>query len=70
MALPLLHHGMLWVGIPYTQTALHNTRSGGTPYGASHVAHSGVTGLTEDEKVLARALGERVARLTVKLAQP
>jgi len=68
MALPLLHHGMLWVGIPYTEAALNTTRSGGTPYGASHVAHAGVTGLTEDEKTLARALGERVARIAARMA--
>jgi NAD(P)H dehydrogenase (quinone) len=70
MALPLLHHGMLWVGIPYTEPALNTTRSGGTPYGASHVAHAGVAGLTEDEKTLARALGQRVGALAVKLAAP
>ncbi len=70
MALPLIHHGMVWVGLPYTEEALHTTRSGGTPYGASHVAHAGVSGLSEEEKGLAQALGQRVARLAVRLAGP
>ncbi len=70
MALPLLHHGMIWVGLPHTEPALTTTRAGGTPYGASHVAHAGVTGLTEDERTLARALGQRVARLATQLAAP
>jgi NAD(P)H dehydrogenase (quinone) len=68
MMLPLLHHGMLLVGLPYTERALSTTRAGGTPYGASHVA--GVQhGLTEDERVLAQALGKRVAQLAVTLAR-
>ena len=61
MMLPLLHHGMFLVGIPYTERAVNQTRSGGTPYGASHV--SGVeqsSVLTEDEKTLAQSLGRRV----------
>ena len=68
MALPLLHHGMLVVGLPYTEAALNRTRRGGTPYGASHV--DGVDGgepLDEDEKVLARALGRRVASIALRL---
>src|SRR5580704_15868673 len=68
MMLPLMHHGMVLVGVPYTERALSNTRSGGTPYGASHV--SGLQqGLTEDERVLAQALGRRVAQLAVTLAR-
>jgi NAD(P)H dehydrogenase (quinone) len=67
MALPLLHHGMLWVGLPYTETALHETRSGGSPYGASHVAMPFNSTLSAEEKWLARALGERVARLAIRL---
>ena len=68
MLLPLLHHGMLLVGIPYTEPALTSTRSGGTPYGASHVAGAqDDLPLTDEEKVLARALGRRVARIAVKL---
>jgi NAD(P)H dehydrogenase (quinone) len=67
MMLPLLHHGMLLVGLPYTESALSSTRSGGTPYGASHVA-AVQPDLTEEERVLAQALGRRVARLAVTLA--
>jgi NAD(P)H dehydrogenase (quinone) len=67
MMLPLLHHGMLIVGLPYSERALHTTRSGGSPYGASHVA--GVQqDLTEEERALAQALGRRVAQLAVTLS--
>jgi NAD(P)H dehydrogenase (quinone) len=66
MMLPLLHHGMILVGIPYTERALHTTRSGGSPYGASHVAGL-QSELTEEERELARALGRRVAELAVTL---
>jgi NAD(P)H dehydrogenase (quinone) len=69
MMLPLLHHGAVLVGIPFTEPALNTTRTGGTPYGASHV--SGMDGempISEDEKQLARALGRRVAGLCLKLA--
>ena len=60
--LPLLHHGMWIGGIPFTEAALNHTRTGGTPYGASHVAGAGDdTTLSEEEKQLARALGRRVA---------
>jgi NAD(P)H dehydrogenase (quinone) len=69
MMLPLLHHGMYLVGLPYSERALNETRSGGTPYGASHVAVGSATvALTEHEKSLAQALGKRVARLAVQLA--
>jgi NAD(P)H dehydrogenase (quinone) len=68
MMLPLLHHGMYLVGLPYTEPALSSTRSGGTPYGASHVA-SIQQGLTAEEKLLAQALGRRVAELAIRLAQ-
>jgi len=70
MMLPLLHHGAVIVGIPFTEPLLNSTTSGGTPYGASHV--SGVDGgrsLTEDEKQLARALGKRVADIAIRLAR-
>ena len=70
MMLPLLHHGMLIVGIPFTEAELTATRSGGTPYGASHLAGPrGELPVSEDEKVLARALGKRVAEITRRLAQ-
>jgi NAD(P)H dehydrogenase (quinone) len=69
MMLPLLHHGMLIVGIPFTEAELTATRSGGTPYGASHLAGPrGELPVSEDEKVLARALGKRVANITRRLA--
>lgn len=68
MMLPLLHHGMLISGIPYTEDRLLKTNSGGTPYGASHVAGiNNQSSLTDDEAQLARALGERLARLSGKL---
>jgi NAD(P)H dehydrogenase (quinone) len=71
MMLPLLHHGMYLVGIPYTERALNESRSGGSPYGASHVAvtASGVGALSDDEKTLAQALGRRVAALAVRLSR-
>jgi NAD(P)H dehydrogenase (quinone) len=70
MMLPLLHHGMYLVGLPYTERALNETRTGGTPYGASHVAGlQDESSLTDHEKALAQALGRRVAALAVKLSQ-
>jgi NAD(P)H dehydrogenase (quinone) len=69
MMLPLLHHGCVITGIPYTESALNTTRTGGTPYGASHYA-----GLkddpqpSDDEAVLARVLGRRIAQLAARLA--
>jgi len=69
MALPLLHHGMLLVGVPYTEPALTATLSGGTPYGVSHVAGSkGDNPISEHERELARALGRRLADIARKLA--
>jgi NAD(P)H dehydrogenase (quinone) len=70
MLLPLLHHGMLVLGIPYTEAALSTTRTGGTPYGASHHASAGATGtaLSADEQTLAVALGARLARAALALA--
>jgi NAD(P)H dehydrogenase (quinone) len=68
MALPLIHHGMLYVGIPWTEQALTRTTTGGTPYGASHVSFGKQTStLSADEKELARALGARVAGIAQKL---
>jgi len=68
MLVPLLHHGCVISGIPFTEPALSTTRSGGTPYGASHVAGSqDDPELSEDEAVLARALGRRVADLARRL---
>ncbi|MBL8516831.1 MAG: NAD(P)H:quinone oxidoreductase [Betaproteobacteria bacterium] len=68
MMVPLLHHGMVMVGIPFTETRLSTTRSGGTPYGASHVAGpDNDQPLTDDEAQLAFALGQRLARIALKL---
>jgi NAD(P)H dehydrogenase (quinone) len=68
MMLPLFHHGMVIVGLPYTDTALSTTRAGGSPYGASHFAGDDAQPrLTEDERALAVHLGRRVAELAVKL---
>jgi NAD(P)H dehydrogenase (quinone) len=69
MALPLMHHGMLWCGLPYTEEALTTTRSGGTPYGASHFAPGGETRLSKEEQHLARALGARVAGFARQLSK-
>lgn len=69
MMLPLFHHGMLLVGIPYTEPTLNMTVRGGTPYGATHVA--GVENdqpLHNDEMVLAKCLGERVANIALRLS--
>ncbi len=69
MLVPLLHHGCVIAGIPYTEPQLSSTRSGGTPYGASHVAGGrDDPQLTDDEAALARALGRRIAALAVRLA--
>jgi NAD(P)H dehydrogenase (quinone) len=70
MMLPLLHHGMLLVGIPYTEDALNATTTGGTPYGASHVAGlDDEAPISDDERTLARTLGRRVAAIAAKLAR-
>jgi NAD(P)H dehydrogenase (quinone) len=68
MMLPLFHHGMVIVGLPYTDTALSTTRAGGSPYGASHFAGDDAQPrLTDDERTLAVHLGRRVAEVAVKL---
>jgi len=70
MMLPLLHHGMLIAGLPYSEPALMATTTGGTPYGASHVAgHDGKLPVSEDEKTLCLALGKRVAGIARSLAE-
>jgi NAD(P)H dehydrogenase (quinone) len=69
MMLPLLHHGMFLVGVPFTEKSITSTEGGGTPYGASHVARgSGPPRLTDEERATAQALGRRVATLAVALA--
>jgi NAD(P)H dehydrogenase (quinone) len=69
MMMPLIHHGMYLVGIPYTERALSETRGGGSPYGASHVAGlQDDPALAEHEKTLAQVLGKRVAALAFSLS--
>ncbi|HST28128.1 MAG TPA: NAD(P)H:quinone oxidoreductase [Rudaea sp.] len=68
MMLPLLHHGALIVGIPFTEPEVNTTTTGGSPYGASHVAGtSGDRAISDDERTLARKLGRRVAEIAAKL---
>lgn len=68
MMLPLLHHGCIIVGLPFTEERLSSTKTGGTPYGASHVSGAdGKAAFSEDETVLAKALGRRVAQISRKL---
>ena len=69
MALPLIHHGMVLVGVPYSEAALTETTTGGTPYGASHIAkEQSQTTLSEAEVQVAQTLGKRVAEIALKLA--
>ena len=71
MMLPLLHHGMLILGIPYSETELLHTRTGGTPYGASHLAGPDSNlPLSDSEKRLCSALGRRLAQTAAKLQHP
>ncbi len=68
MMLPLIHHGMLILGIPYSEPSLSSTQSGGTPYGASHIGGTmNDKPITEDEKKLCKALGKRLAETALKL---
>ena len=68
LAIPMIHHGMVYCGIPYSESALNQTQSGGTPYGASHVAGLEQDNpLSEDEIDLCTALGKRIARLSLAL---
>ena len=70
MMLPLLHHGVLLMGLPYTEPALSATRSGGTPYGVSHWAgNDGRQAISDEEKQLAIAQGRRLAQLARQLVQ-
>src|SRR5690606_34894029 len=70
MMLPLLHHGMLIVGLPYTERDLNETASGGTPYGASrHVGSAGGRPVSEHERRLCIALGRRLAEVALKVAR-
>ncbi|MFN3161961.1 MAG: NAD(P)H:quinone oxidoreductase [Pseudohongiellaceae bacterium] len=68
MAIPMLHHGMIYCGIPYSETELNTTGSGGTPYGATHVAGSdGKKPITDEEHALCLAQGKRLASLAARL---
>lgn len=68
MMLPMFHHGMLVLGVPYSEAALMDTTSGGTPYGASHVSGMGDKSIiTEHERTIARALGSRLAAIALQL---
>lgn len=68
MMLPLFHHGMIVVGVPYAESDLLTTKTGGTPYGASHLAGAeGTNPVTDEEVRIARALGKRVAETAKKL---
>lgn len=67
MMFPLLHHGCMIVGLPYTEPALIHTNSGGTPYGPTHKAGLEGSPLSEDEKTLCIALGKRLAEISLKL---
>ena len=69
MMLPLMHHGLAIVGVPFAGTPISTTTTGGTPYGASHVAGAdNNNAFSQDEQTVARLLGERIARLALKLA--
>jgi NAD(P)H dehydrogenase (quinone) len=69
MMLPLLHHGMMLIGLPYSQPELMATTTGGTPYGASHFAgHDGRHTISDDEQALCEALGRRIASTALKLS--
>jgi NAD(P)H dehydrogenase (quinone) len=67
MMLPLLHHGMLIAGVPYSEHALHDTQSGGSPYGPSHVALNKQTELSDEEIRICQSFGLRLARLAARL---
>ena len=67
MMIPLLHHGMVIAGLPYSESALNSTETGGTPYGASHVAGASGRDVDETELALARAQGKRLATLAQQL---
>ena len=70
MALPLIHHGMLFVGVPYTEATLFSTRTGGSPYGATRITADWAEDFSADEKTIATALGRRVATLAFRLRGP
>jgi NAD(P)H dehydrogenase (quinone) len=69
MILPIMHHGMLIVGLPYSESELSNTQTGGTPYGASHIGGAmDEQPISADERKLCLALGKRLAEVALKLS--
>ncbi|WP_111979643.1 NAD(P)H:quinone oxidoreductase [Algibacillus agarilyticus] len=68
MMLPLLHHGMILMGIPYSESELMHTQTGGTPYGASHLSSNKRAQLSEEEYNLAFSLGQRLAKTVIRLS--
>jgi NAD(P)H dehydrogenase (quinone) len=67
MALPLIHHGMIYVGVPFTESRLFETQTGGSPYGATRITADWSAGFSDDERAIARALGHRVAAIATRL---
>ena len=67
MMLPLLHHGMVISGVPYSEKKLNSTKTGGTPYGPSHVSFNGANEISDDEKAICMSFGSRIAELAIKL---
>jgi NAD(P)H dehydrogenase (quinone) len=67
MMLPLIHHGAMIIGVPYTVAAVANTVSGGSPYGASHYAGAQGRAITNEEKIICRELGKRVALVAMRM---
>ncbi len=67
MMLPLLHHGMIIVGVPYSEKNLASTKSGGTPYGPTHVSHNNLIELTEEEKAICLTFGKRFAKIVKEM---
>ena len=67
MMLPLLHHGMLIAGVPYSEKSLVNTKTGGTPYGPSHVSFNSDKDISDDEKEICINFGKRIATIALKL---
>ena len=67
MMLPLIHHGMVIVGVPYTEKNLLSTKSGGTPYGPSHVSFNNTQNITNEEKEICLSYGKRIAEVALKL---
>ncbi|KTC87119.1 NAD(P)H:quinone oxidoreductase [Legionella brunensis] len=69
MILPLLHHGMMIIGLPYTEPSLNTTQTGGTPYGVTHVAGTSSNNpLSQDEIILAKQLGKRLGKIAKRLS--